>query len=76
MSVALHPTLNLELPTFVLVTLGDLESVLGPGKEIRDGWSQANLLPCLEFIGIVAFQFAIYQMSKLWAKEWTFTRFY
>jgi hypothetical protein len=69
MSVALHPTLSLELPIFVLVTLGDLELVLGLGKKIRDGWSQANLLPCLELTGIVAFQFAIYQMSNLWAKE-------
>jgi hypothetical protein len=69
MSVALHSTLSLELPTFVLVTLGDLELVLRLGKKNRDGWSQANLLPCLEFTGIVAFQFAINQMSSLWAKE-------
>jgi hypothetical protein len=69
MSVALHTTLSLELPIFVLVALGDFEWVLGPGT--REEWSQANLLPCLEYTGIVGFQFVIYQMSADWAKEWT-----
>jgi len=74
-SIGLHTTLTLELPIFVLVTVGDLAKVsyLGEqdGEQDRDKWSQANLLPCLEYTGVVAFQFAIYQMATLGAKEWT-----
>jgi len=70
-SVALHTTLTLELPTFVLVTLGDLQSIMLPTRQIRDEWSKAKLLPCLECTGIVEFQFTICKMSTIWARKWS-----
>jgi hypothetical protein len=68
-SVALRTTFCIELPNFVLVTLGDLEDVTVV-RTLRDGWSNAKLMPCLECTGIVAFQFTIYLKSTVWAKEW------
>jgi hypothetical protein len=67
--VALDTTSQLELPTFVLITLSD-GFLLTYGPQDRQRWSDADILPCLEGTGIAAFQYAIRRYSLTWAEEW------
>jgi hypothetical protein len=69
-SVALNTSTCLELPTFVLVILIDFEGLFWIGAQERDEWSAVNILPCLEFTGIAAFQYTVCRISTLWSAEW------
>lgn len=69
-SVALHTTLSLELPMFVLVIISDFD---GYTRSIgdRDKWSEAEILPCLECTGYSAFQIAVRDfIYAFWSRNW------